>query len=69
MGQAAGAIAALSIQNNVPPRKLDPSLVQRVLLDAGDTLVIAPMRNILWGSKEWKEKQFEALHADKAAAP
>lgn len=40
MGQAAGAIAALSIQHNVQPRALDPALVQRVLLDAGCVLTI-----------------------------
>ncbi|WP_395743880.1 FAD-dependent oxidoreductase [Prosthecobacter sp.] len=43
MGQAVGAIAALSIQNNVQPRALDPGLVQRVLLEAGSVLNIEPM--------------------------
>lgn len=42
MGQAAGAIAALSIQNHVQPRALDPALVQRVLLEAGSVLTIEP---------------------------
>jgi len=62
MGQAAGAIAALSIEHNVQPRHLNPDLVQRVLLEAGDTLVIEPMRGIPWRSKEWQKKQFEILH-------
>lgn len=43
MGQAVGAIAALSIQNKVQPRALDPGLVQRVLLEAGSVLNIEPM--------------------------
>ncbi|WP_395749154.1 FAD-dependent oxidoreductase [Prosthecobacter sp.] len=43
MGQAVGAIAALSIQNQVQPRALDPGLVQRVLLEAGSVLNIEPM--------------------------
>ncbi len=42
MGQAVGAIAALAIQHNVQPRALDPTLVQRVLLEAGCVLTIGP---------------------------
>lgn len=42
MGQAVGAIAALAIQHHVQPRALDPTLVQRVLLEAGCVLTIGP---------------------------
>lgn len=64
MGQAVGAIAALSIQNNIQPRALDPKLVQRVLLDAGDTLSIEPVKGSAWGTAEWKAKQMEILHGN-----
>ncbi len=53
MGQAAGAIAALSIQLNVRPRNLDPVLVQQSLLEAGDTLYITPYKDVIKASWEW----------------
>jgi len=59
MGQAVGAIAALAIERGLPPRALDPALVQRVLLDAGDTLCIEPAGR--WGTAEWKEAQLAIL--------
>jgi hypothetical protein len=36
-------------------------LVQRVLLDAGDTLCIEPIQDARWGTPEWKAKQLEVL--------
>jgi hypothetical protein len=65
MGQVAGAIAALAIQNKVQPRALDPQLVQRTLLDAGCTLTIVPV-DAAWGSEEWKAKQLAILQSDSA---
>jgi hypothetical protein len=53
MGQAAGAMAALSVRYRVQPRNLDPVLVQRVLLDAGDTLQITPLKDIAKSGWEW----------------
>ncbi len=61
MGQAVGAIAALAIEKGIQPRDLDPALVQRVLLDAGDTLVIDAMEGARWGTPEWREKQIGIL--------
>jgi hypothetical protein len=61
MGQAVGAIAALAIEKQVQPRALDPGLVQRVLLDAGDTLCIEPIKDARWGTPEWKAKQLAIL--------
>jgi hypothetical protein len=59
MGQAVGAIAALAIEKGVQPRALDPVLVQRALLDAGDTLCIEPVGH--WGTREWKDKELAIL--------
>ncbi len=57
MGQAAGAIAALSIQYGVQPRTLDPVLVQRLLLETGDTLQITPLKDVAKSGWEWPSIQ------------
>ena len=56
MGQAVGAIAALAVAQGVQPRSVDPRQVQAVLLDAGCTLAIKPVK-ARWGSAEWKAQQ------------
>jgi len=61
MGQAAGAIAALAIEHHVQPRQLDPGLVQKVLLEAGDTLCIDRVKGARWGTPEWRAGQVEML--------
>lgn len=53
IGQAAGAIAGLSIKHNLQPRQLDPVLVQRLLLANGDTLQIVPFRDVAKSGPEW----------------
>lgn len=62
MGQAAGAIAALALKHGVQPRRLDPVLVQRALLDEGATLLITPLRDVARDSHEWKAVQLVAVH-------
>lgn len=62
MGQAAGAMAALSLQFGVPTRQLDPVLVQQVLLEAGAPLFITPLRDLSKESPEWKAVQLTATH-------
>lgn len=46
MGQAVGALAALSAIHQRPPRDIAAALVQRVLLDAGCLLHLTPLRDI-----------------------
>jgi hypothetical protein len=69
MGQAVGAIAALAIERGIQPRALDPVLVQRVLLDAGDTLCIEAIKGARWGTPEWRDKQLAILHNGAPAEP
>ena len=69
MGQAVGAIAALAIERGVQPRALDPVLVQRVLLEAGDTLCIEGIKGARWGTPEWRDKQLAILHDGAPAEP
>lgn len=57
MGQAVGAIAALSVRGRVQPRALDPALVQLALLDAGDTLFLAPVLDVRQSHPDWKAVQ------------
>ncbi len=69
MGQAVGAIAALAVQHGVQPRAVDPVEVQRVLLEAGDTLCIDGAPGTRWGTPEWREKQLTTLRNGAAAEP
>jgi hypothetical protein len=66
MGQAAGAIAALAVEHKVQPRAVDPSTLQKVLLDAGATLVIDAV-DAEWGTAEWRSRQITVLRAGAAA--
>jgi hypothetical protein len=69
MGQAAGAIAALAVQNKVRPRAVDPVAVQKVLLDAGCILTIEPPRDVQRGTPEWTAKPLEVLHDGRTTPP
>ncbi len=60
MGQAVGTIAALSIEHGIQPRALEPTLVQKTLIDAGCTLAIKPAK-ARWGTPEWKAYQLAEL--------
>jgi FAD-dependent oxidoreductase family protein len=62
MGQAAGAIAALAVKNGVQPRAVDPVLVQRVLLDAGDPLNLTPLKDVARESRDWPAIQLTTVH-------
>jgi hypothetical protein len=57
MGQAVGAITALSIEHQVQPRALDPALVQKALLETGDTLCIDGAPGTHWNTQAWRDKQ------------
>ncbi|TCO95723.1 FAD dependent oxidoreductase [Chthoniobacter flavus] len=69
MGQAVGAIAALAIQHGVQPRAVDPVEVQKVLLDAGDTLCIDGAPGTRWGTPEWRDEQLATLRNGAPAEP
>jgi hypothetical protein len=61
MGQAVGAIAGLSIQHEIEPRKVSRNAVQQVLLEAGDTLFITPFKDVMKQSWEWVPAQYAAV--------
>jgi len=60
IGQAVGVIAALAAKENLAPRAVDPVKVQRLLLEAGDTLTIDPVK-ARHGTAAWRELQMEVL--------
>lgn len=61
-GQAAGAIAALSVKENVEPRNLDPKKVQKVLLDAGMKISYYLYSDVPESNPFWKHIQFVSVH-------
>jgi hypothetical protein len=61
-GQAVGAIAALAIRYGIQPRKLDPALVQSILLDGDDTLYAPAIKDISRRGWEWKPVQLVLVH-------
>lgn len=61
-GQAAGALAALAVQQGVPPRAIEAEQVQRVLLAAGSILARQPMPDLAQGTRPWQAAQFAVTH-------
>lgn len=53
VGQAAGALAALAVRHGAPPRRIDPVLVQQVLLAARSTLNITALADVAQESADW----------------
>lgn len=61
-GQAAGALAAMSIQQHIAPRQVDWPQLQIVLLQAGAILASAPMADMPQGTMYWQAAQFAVTH-------
>jgi hypothetical protein len=61
-GQAAGALAALSVESHVPPRKVSTDKIQMALLREGDILARENMPDLRTGSKLWQAAQFAVVH-------
>lgn len=60
-GQAAGAISAWAVKENVQPRQVSIERVQLTLLEASDTLFITPFKDIAKRSWEWIPAQLAAV--------
>ncbi len=61
-GQAAGTIAALAVLENLPPRRLDPRLVQRHLLEAGSALSLCEYGDVPRDHPFWPGVQMANLY-------
>lgn len=53
LGQAVGALAALAVRHAVPPRRIDPVLVQRAVLAGRSTLQLAPLVDVEQQAPDW----------------
>jgi hypothetical protein len=62
VGQAAGALAALAVRHGVAPRRVDPVLVQRVLLAAKSTLNLTPLQDVPQENADWPAIQLATVH-------
>jgi hypothetical protein len=62
IGQAAGALAALAIRNNLQPRQLNPELVQRTLLNFNVTLAREELSDLTRNVDEWRAAEFALVH-------
>ena len=61
-GQAAGTLAALSVNQGVQPRALKPIQVQQSLLESGCTLIQRWYADVPWGTEIWRATQLLALY-------
>jgi len=61
-GQAAGAIAALAVRENVQPRKVNPVTVQKALLSSGANLIQRWYDDVAWGTDLWRASQLLSLY-------
>jgi hypothetical protein len=68
-GQAAGALAALAIAEDVQPRMVAEQRVQVALLQAGSVLAREPMPDLALGSRPWQAAQFAVTHQWMTAEP
>ena len=61
LGQAAGALAALAVRHGVPPRRIDPVLIQRAVLEARSTLALAPLTDVPATAPDWPALQLAVV--------
>ncbi len=61
-GQAAGAIAATAVRDDLPPRKVNSVAVQSALLAAGSNLIQRWYEDVIWGTELWQATQLLSLY-------
>lgn len=61
LGQAVGALAALAVRHGVPPRRIDPVLVQHAVLAAHSTLNITPLQDVPQENADWPAIQLLSI--------
>jgi hypothetical protein len=61
-GQAAGALAAIAVSQNLQPRQVSPGMVQRTLLDFHVGLAKQELSDLPRNGEEWKAAQYALVH-------
>ena len=68
-GQAAGALAAIAVAQKVPPRQVDPGMVQRAVLDFNSALAKQELSDLPRNVEEWRAAEYALVHGWLSAAP
>lgn len=61
-GQAAGALAAIAVSQNLQPRQVNPGTVQRTLLDFNVGLAKQELSDLPRNGEEWKAAEYALVH-------
>lgn len=68
-GQAAGALAAIAVSENLQPRQVNPATVQRELLDFNSGLVKQELNDLPRNTLPWRAAEFSLVHGWLNAEP
>ncbi|MGA7340700.1 MAG: FAD-dependent oxidoreductase [Terracidiphilus sp.] len=68
-GQAAGALAAIAVAENVQPRQVDPGVVQRALLEFNSGLAKQELSDLPRSGSEWPAAEYALVHGWVSAVP
>ena len=62
IGQATGALAAIAVKQGIQPRRVNPEVVQRTLLDFNVTLAKEELTDLPRNVDEWRAAEFALVH-------
>lgn len=62
VGQAAGALAAIAVRQQVQPRQVNPGAVQRAVLDFNSALAKQELTDLSRNVPEWRAAEYALVH-------
>lgn len=62
VGQAAGALAAIAVSEKIQPRKVDPGLVQRAVLEFNSAVSKQDLSDLPRNVDEWRAAEYAMVH-------
>jgi hypothetical protein len=69
VGQAAGALAAIAVSENVQPRQVDAGVVQRAVLKFNSALAKQELSDLPRNVNEWRAAEYALVHSWLTAVP
>lgn len=69
VGQAAGALAAIAISEEIQPRQVDPGTVQRAVLKFNSALAKQELSDLPRDVDEWRAAEYALVHGWLSAVP